>query len=482
LGGLDISPSEITTPALVAIAPDGRVLRRLDRQGVLSPDLVLRWLRAALADLRRDAAPSAKPPRPLAAPRAALAASRFDEAARGFAKAAEKLEGEALEEARFLEAWCLAQEGRHGEARARWEGLLGDTRYGRKAAACLLPIGPRPIHAVSYATWPDPPGVPATTEIGAKAGIALAPSVDLLVRMQRVDGSFGQQIGVDGGGWVDPAITAIAIEALDKWSSSSEGSSRANAEMVERAREASARARSFLVQWSRAPGPGSDAFNNAYSLWTLARLGELDAASRIVVRIAESQLADGNWTVYHAERPASFNTALCLRALFAARDAKVTVPKEVLRRGLDALEAMRQKSGLFPYSTASGHEWMTTPHGSIARDPLCELTLLEGGRGSKISLEAALERYWRYAHELRAPTKRLYDYFDARGHGGYYFFFAHKSALDASVQAGKKARQRTISTARDAVLSACEGDGTWMDQFLLGRAYGTAMALLVLLD
>jgi hypothetical protein len=482
LGGFDIAPAEITTPALVALGPDGRVLRRLERQGVLSSDLVLRWLRAALADLGRDAPPAVEPPPALAAPRAALAASRFEEAASGFAKAAEALEGELAEEARYLEAWCLAQEGRHGEARARWESLLGDTRYGRKAAACLLPGGPRPMHAVSYAAWPDRHGVPATTEVGLEERSDLAPSVDRLVRMQRLDGSFGQQIGIDGAGWVDPAITAIAIDALDRWSSAVERASPANAGLVQRAREAAARARAFLVRWSQAPTPGSDAFNNAYALRTLARLGELEAAARIVARIEQSQLADGNWTVYHAARPASFNTALCVRALLAAREARVEVPKEVLRRGLDALEAMRQKSGLFPYSTATGHEWMTTPHGSIARDPLCELVLLEGGRGSRPALEAALERYWKYAHELRAPTKRLYDYFNARGHGGYYFFFAHKNALDASAAAGRRMRQRTLATARGAVREACEGDGTWMDQFLLGRAYGTAMALLVLLD
>ena len=341
LGGFDIAPAEITTPALVALAPDGRVLRRLERQGVLSPDLVLRWLRAALADLGRDLPQAAEPPRPLGAARAALAASRFDEAASGFAKAADALEGELAEEARYLEAWSLAQEGRHAEARARWEALLGDTRYGRKAAACLLPGGPRPLHAVSYAAWPDRHGVPETTEVGLDERLALAPSVDRLLRMQRVDGSFGQQIGMDGAGWVDPAITAIVVDALDRWSSSGEGISPANAALAPRAREAAARARAFLVSWSGAPTPGSDAFNNAYTLRTLVRLGELEAAARIVARIEQSQLPDGNWTVYHAARPASFNTALCVRALLAAREAELAVPKEVLRRGLDALEGMR---------------------------------------------------------------------------------------------------------------------------------------------
>ena len=152
----------------------------------------------------------------------------------------------------------------------------------------------------------------------------------------------------------------------------------------------------------------------------------------------------------------------------------------MVTRGVDALAAMRQAGDLFPYSTGPGHDWMTTDHGSIARDPLCEWVLLELGQGSVDTLVPALARYREHAHELRVPTKRLYDYFNRRGHGGYFFFFAHYNAVHAATWADRKSQRLTLDVARDAVLSAREADGTFVDKFLLGRAYGTAMALLIL--
>lgn len=54
--------------------------------------------------------------------------------------------------------------------------------------------------------------------------------------------------------------------------------------------------------------------------------------------------------------------------------------------------------------------------------------------------------------------------------------------MESTAFAGPRAKPRRLQVARDAVLSAREWDGTFMDKFLLGRAYGTAMALLVLAD
>ena len=126
---------------------------------------------------------------------------------------------------------------------------------------------------------------------------------------------------------------------------------------------------------------------------------------------------------------------------------------------------------------------MTTAHGSIARDPLCERALLEGGRGSVDALESALARYWRHAHKLREPTKRHDGLHDANEYGGYFFFFAHRNAVDAArVLAGEEVAARTLLLAREQVLAAQEGDGTFLDAYLLGRAYGTAQALLVFAD
>ncbi|MFI5404008.1 MAG: hypothetical protein ACHQ1G_13800 [Planctomycetota bacterium] len=244
---------------------------------------------------------------------------------------------------------------------------------------------------------------------------------------------------------------------------------------VEAARE---RALDYLEGWARRDS--GTAFSDAYVLMELLRARRGGAAGAVVQHMVKTQLEDGNWTVYQAARPASFNTALNIMALARAKEGGIAVPKDVLERGTKALAAMRQKNDLFPYSTMTGHEWMTTEHGSIARDALCEHALLATGKGDAKKLAAALARFEKFAPELRIPTKQLYDYFNSRGHGGYYFFFAHRNAFEASDLVDKKARDRVRAFIREAVLKAREGDGTFMDHQMIGRAYATAQALCIL--
>ena len=523
LDGYPIHAGSTTTPALFVIDADGAVVRKLHRIGTLSSELIDRWLRDALVDLNLTS--ESEDPREL------FEAGELDACLRELEgredEAAERLraevrlrrselaaaldvastmrdesgamlrgrialrsgdwdralsEFEAAEEdedlrpnARFWQAWAHHRSGERERARALWEELAEDTPLGRRAAACLLE-GPRLPLAVSVRSWPSSEDFRTKTEIERPFGHDPNQSLTALLELQRPNGSFGEHMGSDGFGWSDSAITALVIDALrvreKKAAKHLKGPMR-------RARE---EALEFLATWAARPHGPADAFNSPYVLQTLVAEKKSAAAGRVIEKIVGSQLEDGNWTVYHAERPASFNTALNVMALLAAKKARLDVPKNVVKRGLDALEAMRQESGRFPYSTAPGHEWMTSEHGSIARDALCEHALLVGGRGSKKTLGAALARYRVFASELRLPTKRLYDYFNGRGHGGYYFFFAHKNATDAARWIKGRERKETLSVAREAVLSAREGDHTFMDKFLLGRAYGTAMALLILAD
>jgi len=529
LGGFDALSSEVTTPALLVADERGKVLHRLDRIGTLSDDFVDHWLRTALeasspkskatdaesayrdGDLDKVLALTGKSTADAQVLRAkalvrlgrlddarkalgslasgealavrgriALRAGDTGEAARQLANALKKLEGDAAAEARFWSAWCDALSGRQDQAREAWRELAGPTRLGRRAAACALAWGPKLYVAANQRLWPRTKELPETTEGDPKPALDVARSVGALLELQREDGSFGESAGPQLGSYIDPAITAIVSDAL----AHVEGG--LPAELRKRAAAVRERAERFLVDYAAAEQPGyraMDPFNTAYAMASLARLRDKRSCARLVERIARLQLPDGNWTVYVPDRPASFNTALCCMALKLAADLGVDLPKDVLPRGLDALAAMRQSNDLFPYSTKTGHEWMTTDWGGIAREPLCEHVLLACGRGSKDTLGKALERFVEYHAQLRVPTKRLYDYFNDKGHGGYYFFFAHRNALEAARAFGsKQAIKKVTAAVHDAVLAAQEGDGTWMDKFLLGRAYGTAMALLVLVD
>jgi hypothetical protein len=123
---------------------------------------------------------------------------------------------------------------------------------------------------------------------------------------------------------------------------------------------------------------------------------------------------------------------------------------------------------------------MTTDHGAIARDPLCEHALVAAGAGSRERLAGALRRYLEHARELRAPTKKYSSSFNPRGHGPYFFYYAHRNALDACEHADEETAARVRALVRAEVLASREGDGTFLDHVMYGRAYGTAAALGIL--
>jgi hypothetical protein len=378
--------------------------------------------------------------------------------------------------ARFERAWCLRMLLRHAEAKAAWTELAGDTRFGRKAAACLLDAGPRlELVESQIIVVPKDPLSRQSEGVATEEPWKADDSIAFLLSEQRADGSFGAHDNDEGKGYWDAAISALTGEALRTWRAKVDEKLRPGIDAAVK------RVDAFLAEWSQRPvQPASGAFDHPYALMYLVEIGDKGSAARVIDAIAKSQNPDGNWTVYQAARPASFNTALNVMALAKAKAAGLSVPQPVLDSGVKALEAMRTKRGLFPYSTMTGHEWMTTEWGSIARDALCEHALLLAGRKTKPAIDDALGRFLEHEGELRTPTKKYYDYFNSRGHGGYYFFFAHRNAIEAAQFAPDARRKKVAAIVRAAIQSAREFDGTWIDQVMLGRVYGTAMALSIL--
>jgi hypothetical protein len=408
--------------------------------------------------------------------RAFMCFGRLAEARAELDLATAGLDGDERAAALFGSAWCDWHLGAVDEARKKLDGLAGESTYGRKAAAMLIPSGLRLWLAETTSAIEAPRGLLSQTEGGGRP-FEPARTIDLLLAMQRPSGSFGGHDGADGYGPWDPAISALAGDALLAWRP------KMSAEQGRAAERALAGIARYLAEWVRRPtNPKLGAFDHPYALMHLLRVGEKKAAQIVVDAIVASQEPDKNWTIYDADRPASFNTALNVMALLKARTAGLKVPGSVVESGAKALEAMRTKDGLFPYSTKKGHEWMTTPWGSIARDTLCEHALYLAGKPRKMAIEAALDRFLEYHHELRAPTTKLYDYFNSRGHGGYYYFFAEKNAKDAAALLAPAKRDEIIAEIRREVLAARELDGSWMDHAMIGRAYGTAMALLILAE
>ena len=251
---------------------------------------------------------------------------------------------------------------------------------------------------------------------------------------------------------------------------------------IEKAETAIDRARSFLVDWSKQErGNTLGAFNHPYAIRALLALGETQAVQRLVDRVLREQAADGSWSVYGPQRPTSFNTAQAILALVESRDAGLAVPQTTIDRGCAALEQMRAETDLFPYSPILGHGWMTTEFGSIARDPLCEHALLSADQGDANKLDEALKRFLMFQQELRAPTKHYSGDFNGRGHGSYFLFYGLHNAIEAAAHVkDADLRAKIIAGVQGAMLEVAEKDSSAIDHSMYGRAYGTAMALLIM--
>gem|GEM_PF-2487165 len=525
LADLGLAAKDFITPALAVVRRNGKLYHKIHRLGILSRSFTDRWLRHCLqglkasskakephdlfndgelerviAKLRRERDVASKllearamlrlgelkdaekavkgirhPGALLVRGRIEMQRGNWETAAGLFEKSATDGDGSVREAATFFLGWCLERTDATNDARKAWKEIVGESSFGRKAAACLLQGGPCLMMAEVMRSLPDFDKWPEQTEYAEPAEFDALRSLTALLEFQRADGSFGDHSGPRGPGGCDAAITAIASDALWIWKD------RVPRSLKKRMDKAHQQALGYLRTWAKRPQSGKGKpFNNAYALMHLIRVGDKDTAGKVISLIENTQFEDGNWTVYYQERPASFNTALCIMALAQAKAKGYKIPEETLERGVKALAAMRQPSGHFPYSTKPGHEWMTTDHGAIARNALCEHALLINGEGRRSDIDRALKLFLEYYEELRVPTKKLYDYFNSRGHGGYYFFFAHRNAIEAAALAGKKMKKKTHQAVRIAVLSASEFDGTFMDSYLLGRAYGTASALWIL--
>lgn len=458
------------TPALLVVR-EGKIVRKLHRIGAMSPNYVERWLRSSLDDDKSEPE-TKKNVGKLFEAQGLLRKGMWSDAL-PLLTAMRKEDGSA--EGQFWEGLCLHRLGRHAEARSRWKEAVGPTRWGRRSAACLLPRGPHPVLSLSERTWSNPDASPSTEHPDSFDGkLALR----ILLEMQNEDGSFGTHYGVVSDKQIydhwQGAITGISVQAIVAWMGKDAGRKAKAEGAIERARK-------FMVDWSkREPRGRLGAFNHPYAIHALLTLGEKEAVQRLVDKVLTEQAADGNWSVYGPQRPTSFNTAQNILALVAARKTGLSVPQSAIDKGCAALEQMRTNKDLFPYSPSLGHGWMTTEFGSIARDPLCEHALLSANKGDAKKLAEALRRFLQFQEQLREPTKHYSGDFNIRGHGSYFLCFGLHNAIEAAAHVkDADLRAKIIAGVQGTMLEAAEKDSSAVDHSMYGRAYGTAMALLI---
>ncbi|MGB3967878.1 MAG: hypothetical protein WBO45_14185, partial [Planctomycetota bacterium] len=218
----------------------------------------------------------------------------------------------------------------------------------------------------------------------------------------------------------------------------------------------------FLAAWQQARGDGA----SLRPAWT-----------RGVGALLALQPETGVW--FH-EYGNPFAIATALQALHGARAAGVEVPQDNIDRGLKALAMNRTAEGAFSYGHTANGKPRATVEAAAGRMPLCELGLFLFGGSDQGKLLAAVEAGHRH-HGLLAAVRKYDDHADRLGYGGFFFWFdllARCEAIRQLEDAGK--RQELLAAQRALVLELPEFDGCFVDSHELGRAYGTAMALLCL--
>jgi hypothetical protein len=213
--------------------------------------------------------------------------------------------------------------------------------------------------------------------------------------------------------------------------------------------------------------------------WQAARTADKAALQPFVQNAAAALVALQPETgVWFHEYGNPFATATALQALSAARAAGAEVAQEKVDRGLRALAMNRTGQGAFSYNHTSKGQPRASLEGAAGRMPLCELALFLFGASDQQRLLASVSTGHRH-HGLLAAVRKYDDHADQHGYGGFFFWYDMLGRVEATLRIeDQQVRERLVAAQRELVLDLPELDGCFVDSHELGRAYGTAMALL----
>lgn len=485
-------------PGYLVLDGDGKVLLAVAQITTLHPE----WFETPLRDLVHQAS-EGFPGNP--ALREAWDAYRRSEPDQAIARCDAVLAsgpGAAVAaEADWLAGAALCRSGRRPAAIARWRQLaelLPDEPLAWKAALEAEGHGPfghgfedyLPLPAAACPTRPSDgtraPGVYGEPELWLRGA-------SFLLAMDDGDGVVRDSIydfgGTDSLPNVHAAVTCLVGEALLA------AADRQRQGQLQFPPPTLARLEAMLLairtnveqaHWLALSDRDEILWARAYALrfllaWQARRPSDAAAIRPVLQRSVGALLALQPETgVWFHEYGNPFAIATALQALHGAQQAGVEVDQKAIDRGLAALLQDRTAEGAFTYShTKNGKPRASLP-AAAGRMPLCELGLFLFERSDQARLQHAVETGFRH-HDLLAAVRKYDDHADQHGYGGFFFWFDMLARSEATMRlsAGEK-RTALVAQQRALVLELPEIDGAFVDSHELGRAYGTAMALLCL--
>ncbi|MCE9594235.1 MAG: hypothetical protein K8S98_08575 [Planctomycetes bacterium] len=408
------------------------------------------------------------------------------------------------EEALFQLGALRVLEGDDELEPAQWKELVAkhpESRWAFKAAANLARIG-------SFVSGGERPDRPEPELVAQSLPLALAPLVPKelvrarddalawLLANQRADGSWwvpSDGFGV-GANLYTTATTAIAATSL-----------------IEHAKDPRVRAaidkalaHVLATVESGELASGADLtsvysiWNRAFAAWLCAHALERELGDRarlktaldtLVAAIEKSQHRGGGYPyVFFPGDPegkgfdpsASFLTAGVAIVFADARRAGAKVSEPKLARALDFLESLRDDDGTFRYM----RDVAVTREDGVAREacgrgPVCALALRRNGRSDKDEVKRTLDLFVAHRDVFRPEWRKVLCHTSPTGFGAHYLMYDYAFAAVALEELTPSERKRYRAALLEDVLAERQADGSFEDLPGLGRAWGTAAALLM---
>ncbi len=339
--------------------------------------------------------------------------------------------------------------------------------------------------------------------------------VEWLLANQRADGSWAHphEIGVAPG--ADPPLIGLGATALAGIALARESQALAASEgdaALAPARRAAAgraldnlaaRAAELRARTTRKPEVLMDysVWSNPYALLLAAEClpagigapapAQAMAADAVAALVAK-QKSGGGWSYYLSSTIAgssqplevsmSFTTAAVLTALLRAPEAGAAVDEEVIAEAVRCLEAMRRPDGAFLYLVEhTSHTPVGgTPGDAAGRGPACALALLRAGHADAAAVRARLELFVAHLPELAREQGKALMHCGPEAQGSHYLLFDYMNAAEALAVLPAAERAPFRAPLLAAVLAARNADGSFVDNPQIGRAAGTAMAVIAL--
>ncbi len=401
----------------------------------------------------------------------------------------------------------------HGQTRWAWQAaaVLSSTAWG------LGYVAPRvwlPGELNTDMAWEVRPpdflssggGSSSSRAVRGRAREARAAGVGFLLEHQQADGSWLAVTEAERAGWRLPdefevAITALCVQAL--LTEHRLGKERRVQSAIERALDWLHETHDRLIAEGEPPYyMDYSVWSRSYLAWALmeaheAGFGDREAvADRVLLafqELSERQQEGGGWSYYltgdlaadsgPAAVSMSFTTAAAVLSMNHARRGEWELPEGMFEPAVDCLKRMRQENGTWLYTMNHANEAegrKSNPAGEAARGPLCARALWLAGAGELEQIRAALDIYVEYQAGFAKELGKTLMHTGAAGQGSHYLMFDYANAAAAVADLPRRQQGRYADAVRRDVLRAQGADGSFVDTMLLGRAYGTAMAVIAL--